>query len=121
MERRYTRTHFLRDAQSLGLSAHLASSRTALRRQRDCLIREHHPDRGGSTEKARDINDTYARMVKWLEARNKPNMHVVAAPADAPQPEATPSSRFFRKAATITFWAVALIASRYVIARKNRG
>ena len=67
MEKRYGRAQFLRDALSLGLPVHLAFSRTALRRQRDHLIREHHPDRGGNNDRAREINEVYARMIRWLD------------------------------------------------------
>jgi hypothetical protein len=68
MSTRYGRFKFLRDAERMGLSARTAFSEVELRRQRDRLMSAHHPDRGGSKEKAAQINDTYTRMRKWLLA-----------------------------------------------------
>ncbi len=68
MSARYGRFKFLRDAERMGLNARTAFSEVELRRQRDRLMSAHHPDRGGSQEKAAQINETYARMRKWLVA-----------------------------------------------------
>lgn len=116
----YGRARFLRDARSLGVPVHLASSRTALRRHRDCLIREHHPDLGGSNDRAREINDTYARMVKWLDARDRPETNKSVTAVEQPAPTAVLPKRFLRKAMAATFWAVTLIASSYVISRTTK-
>jgi len=121
LEKRYGRAQFLRDALSLGLPTHLASSRTALRRQRDRLIREHHPDRGGNNDKAQEINEIYARMNKWLDARYKPGSRQADASLDEPEGEAAPGKpRLFRKAAITALWAVTLIVSTYVGSRKSK-
>ena len=68
MSARYGRFKFLRDAERMGLNARTAFSEVELRRQRDRLMSAHHPDRGGSQEKAAQINETYTRMRKWLVA-----------------------------------------------------
>ncbi len=68
MSARYGRFKFLRDAERMGLNARTAFSEVELRRQRDRLMCAHHPDRGGSQEKAAQINETYTRMRKWLVA-----------------------------------------------------
>lgn len=110
MEKRYRRTQFLKDADSLGLSTDLAFSRTELRRQRDQLIRQHHPDCGGSKDEAGKINEIYGRMIKWLDSRHHD-----------PEPEASRARRLrlLHKAATTALWAAALVASGYVVARKR--
>ncbi len=120
MSRRYGRAQFLRDARSLGVSVRLANSRTALRRERDRLIREHHPDLGGSNDRAREINDVYARMVKWLDARDRPETDTAVPAMEEPAPSAGPPKRFLRKAVAATLWAVTLIASSYVVARTTK-
>jgi hypothetical protein len=38
-----------------------------LRRRRDRLLLAHHPDRGGDSNKAAEINAIYERMVNWLD------------------------------------------------------
>jgi hypothetical protein len=110
LEKRYGRAQFLRDAVSLGLPVHLAFSRTALRRQRDHLIREHHPDRGGNNDRAREINEVYARMIRWLDSRYKPGVRQADLSLDEPQPEAI----------TAALWAVTLAVSSYVASRKSK-
>lgn len=125
MERRYGRTQFLRDAIALGLPIGEAFSRSALRRRRDLLMREHHPDRGGSDERAREINDIYARMIKWLDDRQRPRAETAREDANAAlfhgqsDDGETASSKILRKAASVALWAVTLAASSYV-ARKSR-
>jgi hypothetical protein len=59
----------VQDAAWLGLDAQSAFSRVELRRQRDRLMSEHHPDRGGAEEMAVRINETYERMAGWLAKR----------------------------------------------------
>jgi hypothetical protein len=66
---RYGRAQFVQDAAWLGLNAESAFSRRELRRQRNRLIGEHHPDRGGAEEMAAQINETYERMAAWLAKR----------------------------------------------------
>lgn len=68
---RYRRSDFLIDAEWLGLDARAALSEPELRRRRDELMNLHHPDRGGSVETASRINETYARMSKWLRRRKE--------------------------------------------------
>lgn len=125
MGTRYGRAQFLRDAIALGLPVREAFSRVALRRQRDRLMREHHPDRGGSDERAREINDTYARMIRWLDERQKSptrssdeNPPVRVEGDDAIEEPA--SAKILKKAAAVAIWAVTLAASSYIAARKSR-
>lgn len=126
MQRRYGRAQFLRDAIALGLPVRQAFSRAALRRQRDLLMREHHPDRGGSDERAREINDIYARMIKWLDDRQRPQMRPALDEEAKPisdesrDTQETSSARILRKAASVALWAVTLAASSYIAARKSR-
>lgn len=122
MEKRYGRAQFLRDAVSLGLPVHLAFSRTALRRQRDHLIREHHPDRGGNNDRAREINEVYARMIRWLDSRYKPGARQADLSLDEPQPETISGkhSKILQKATTAALWAVTLAVSSYVASRKSK-
>lgn len=121
MEKRYGRAQFLRDALSLGLPTHLAFSRKALRRQRDSLIREHHPDRGGRNDKAQEINEIYGRMIRWLDQRYRPGLRQSEAVREEPQTEvAAEQAGFLAKAASAIVWAGALIASTYVVAKKSR-
>lgn len=117
MEKRYGRAQFLRDAISLGLPTHLAFSRMALRRQRDRLILQHHPDCGGSAAKAWEINEIYGRMVKWRDE------HYPRERFDEPNPEAarTKHRHALQQAAAVAFSAALLIASGYVITRKTKG
>jgi hypothetical protein len=122
LEKRYGRAQFLRDALSLGLPTHLAFSRTALRRRRDRLIREHHPDRGGNNEKAQEVNEIYGRMSKWLDARYKPGSRQAEASLDEPEGETVPGkhSRLIKKAAAVALWTVTMIVSTYVASRKSK-
>jgi hypothetical protein len=66
---RYGRARFKQDAVSLGLSPEEAKSTIVLRRRRDQLMSQHHPDRGGDVDKAARINAIYARMTRYLNAR----------------------------------------------------
>jgi hypothetical protein len=89
---RYGRMQFVQDAAWLGLDAESAFSRLELRRQRDRLMSEHHPDRGGAEEMAARINETYERMAGWLakrrfrrEGRRLAELEVLATkPSEAP-------------------------------------
>ncbi len=89
---RYGRAQFVEDAAWLGLDAQSAFSRVELRRQRDRLMSEHHPDRGGAEEMAVRINETYERMAAWLakrrfrrEGRRLTELETLATrPAEAP-------------------------------------
>jgi len=118
MEKRYGRAQFLKDAVSLGLPTYVAFSKTALRRQRDRLIREHHPDRGGAENKAQEINETYARMVKWLDSRPKAGSRPLGETEPAPPKRPEP----LHMVATAAVWAAgALIASGFLGSRKKMG
>jgi hypothetical protein len=66
---RYRRTRFLEDAAWLGVPEEAAFSRAELRRRRDQLMAVHHPDRGGDAASAARVNETYKRMVEWLDRR----------------------------------------------------
>jgi hypothetical protein len=92
---RYGRAQFVQDAAWLGLDAKSAFSRVELRRQRDRLMSEHHPDRGGAEEMAARINETYERMAGWLgkrrfrrEGRRLTELEILAA-----RPEEAPAAR----------------------------
>jgi hypothetical protein len=63
----YGRAQFLDDVAWIGLDPDQAFSQSSLRRQRDRLMQDHHPDRGGSEEMAARINVTYSRMSVWLD------------------------------------------------------
>jgi hypothetical protein len=88
-------------------------------------MRLHHPDRGGSDDRAREINEIYARMIKWLDERNRPPVHRPApatdgASVDGSASENTPQKRLLRKAAAVALWAMTVAASSYLATRKAR-
>jgi len=116
MEKRYGRAQFLRDAVSLGLPTHLAFSRMALRRQRDRLILQHHPDCGGSAAKAWEINEIYGRMIKWRDE------HYPRESSVEPELESIRAKRLrsLQQAGTIALSAAILVASGYVFARRTK-
>jgi hypothetical protein len=60
----------LEDAAWLGLPEEAAFSRAELRRRRDQLMAVHHPDHGGEAASAARVNETYKRMVEWLDRRD---------------------------------------------------
>jgi hypothetical protein len=62
-------TQFLEDAAWLGVPEEAAFSRAELRHRRDQLMAVHHPDHGGDAASAARINETYSRMVAWLDRR----------------------------------------------------
>lgn len=66
---RYGRAQFLDDVTWMGLDPEQAFSPSSLRQQRDRLMQDHHPDRGGSEAMAARINVTYSRMTQWLDRR----------------------------------------------------
>jgi hypothetical protein len=78
MAERYGRAQFRQDAAWFGLSPEEAKSSIELRRRRDELMSQHHPDRGGDVEKAARINAVYARMTRYLNARKARRRPVVA-------------------------------------------
>jgi hypothetical protein len=53
----------------LGVPEELVFSRAELRHRRDQLMAVHHPDRGGEAASAARVNETYRRMVDWLDRR----------------------------------------------------
>lgn len=122
LERRYGRAQFLKDAIALGLPVRLAFSRAALRRQRDMLMREHHPDRGGSDDKAQQINDTYARMLRWLDERHARGRGAQIDPDSNSRDEGQRATRTIsptlKKAAQVTVWFVSTVVSGYIAYRK---
>lgn len=123
MERRYGRAQFLRDALALGLPLHQAFSRTALRRQRDLLMRTHHPDRGGSDARAREINEIHERMIKWLDKRHKPRAQPSLDKADSSLSGAAKKDqapKLPNKAAAAALWAVTFAASGYIAAKRAK-
>lgn len=123
MERRYGRAQFLRDALALGLPLQQAFSRTALRRQRDLLMRTHHPDRGGSADRAREINEIHERMIKWLDTRHKPRAPPSPDDGDGRLSGAAKKDKapkLLGKAAAAALWAVTVAASGYIAAKKAK-
>jgi hypothetical protein len=125
VERRYGRAQFLRDALALGLPVRQAFSRTALRRQRDVLMRLHHPDRGGSDDRAREINEIYARMIRWLDGRNRaPGRQAPSASDGVIDHDAgegdSPQKKLLRKAVKAALWAMTAAATSYLATRKAR-
>jgi hypothetical protein len=122
MEKRYGRAQFLKDAVTLGLPTYVAFSKTALRRQRDRLIREHHPDRGGAETKAQEINEIYARMLKWLDSRPKAGSRQAEAPLGGSEPVPPKHPKPLHMVATAAVWAVGvLMASSFLGSRKKMG
>jgi hypothetical protein len=90
----------LEDAAWLGVPEEAAFSRAELRRRRDQLMAVHHPDRGGDAADAARVNETYRRMVEWLDRRE-----ARALASKRPVPEAvakseaeSPSASFLKKA-----------------------
>jgi hypothetical protein len=117
VEKRYGRAQFLRDAVSMGLPAHLAFSRMALRRQRDRLILRHHPDCGGNEDRAWEINEIYGRMVKWRDEHYRPGELL-----DEPEAEENRKRHLhsLRQASAVAITAAIFVASSYVFARKTK-
>jgi hypothetical protein len=126
---RYGRAQFVQDAAWLGLDAQSAFSRVELRRQRDRLMSEHHPDRGGAAEVAVRINETYERMAGWLarrrfrrEGRRLTELEILATkPADAPPGVARSVLAAALQIGAIQLSALALMAAvGYTTFRRRR-
>jgi hypothetical protein len=85
----------LEDAAWLGVPEEAAFSRAELRHRRDELMSVHHPDHGGDAASAVRVNETYRRMVEWLDRRearaSRRPFH-----EDAPKSE-TLSAHFLKK------------------------
>jgi hypothetical protein len=124
---RYGRAQFVQDAAWLGLDAESAFSRRELRRQRDRLMGEHHPDRGGAEEMAAQINETYERMAAWLakrrfrrEGRRLTELESLATrPAEAPVPRRSVSRSVLSAALQIGAIQVSALALMAVVGYKT--
>jgi hypothetical protein len=82
----------------MGLSPDQAASAIELRRRRDELMGQHHPDRGGDFEIAARINETYARMTKFINARAARRARFASVDVD-------PQGDVFRESLKATFHA----------------
>jgi hypothetical protein len=124
---RYGRAQFVQDAAWLGLDAESAFSRPELRRQRDRLMGEHHPDRGGAEETAAQINETYERMAAWLakrrfrrEGRRLTELETLATkPAEAPAPRRSVSRSVLSAGLKIGAIQLSALALMAVVAYKT--
>jgi hypothetical protein len=124
---RYGRAQFVQDAAWLGLDAESAFSRRELRRQRDRLMGEHHPDRGGAEEMAAQINETYERMAAWLarrrfrrEGRRLTELESLATrPAEAPAPRRSVSRSALSAALQIGAIQLSALALMAVVGYKT--
>jgi hypothetical protein len=124
---RYGRAQFIQDAAWLGLDAESAFSRRELRRQRDRLMGEHHPDRGGAEEMAAQINETYERMVAWLakrrfrrEGRRLTELESLATrPTEAPTPRRSVSRSALSAALQIGAIQLSALALMAVVGYKT--
>jgi hypothetical protein len=124
---RYGRAQFVQDAAWLGLDAESAFSRPELRRQRDRLMGEHHPDRGGAEETAAQINETYERMAAWLakrrfrrEGRRLTELETLATkPAEAPAPRRSVSRSVLSAGLQIGAIQLSALALMAVVAYKT--
>ena len=124
---RYGRAQFVQDAAWFGLDAQSAFSRLELRRQRDRLMSEHHPDRGGAEETAAQINETYERMTAWLakrrfrrEGRRLTELETLATkPAEAPAPRRSVSRSVLSAGLKIGAIQLSALALMAVVAYKT--
>jgi hypothetical protein len=124
---RYGRAQFVQDAAWLGLDAESAFSGRELRRQRDRLMGEHHPDRGGAEEMAAQINETYERMTAWLakrrfrrEGRRLTELESLATrPAEAPAPRISVSRSVLSAALQIGAIQLSALALMAVVGYKT--
>lgn len=67
MATRYTHTQFLEDMQLFQLPDDGSFTQAHVKRRRQRLMQEHHPDKGGTKEKAQQINETYERLSAWIK------------------------------------------------------
>lgn len=67
----YTHAQFVEDTRLFELPEDGSFTRADVRRLRDRLMQEHHPDKGGTDEKAQQINATYERLSAWIEAERR--------------------------------------------------
>jgi hypothetical protein len=63
----YTPTQFLEDTQLFELPEDGSFTQAHVKRRRHRLMQEHHPDKGGTKEKAQQINETYERLSAWIK------------------------------------------------------
>jgi hypothetical protein len=110
---RYWRTHFLKDAQRLGLSDEAAFSRAELRRRRDQLMAVHHPDHGGDASMAAEVNETYKRMIEWLDKRQARSG---GAPSAAPVERMQDAAKRPRKKSKLVAGAARIASAAIVVA-----
>lgn len=58
-----------KDVQLFGLEGPEEITQAKLKQARDLLMQKHHPDKGGTHEKAQQINRSYQQLSAWIEAR----------------------------------------------------
>jgi hypothetical protein len=73
MANRYTHAQFLKDIRLFELQGDGGFTKMHVKRGRSQLMQIHHPDKGGTKEKAQQINVTYERLSAWIEA-DKPDL-----------------------------------------------
>ncbi len=49
---------------------HSLITQAKLKQARDLLMQKHHPDKGGTNEKAQQINRSYKQLSAWIESRD---------------------------------------------------
>ncbi|MFZ0509842.1 MAG: J domain-containing protein [Methylocella sp.] len=64
---RYTHVQFLDDTQLFELPEDGSFTQVHVKRRRHRLMQKHHPDKGGTKEKAQQINETYERLSAWIK------------------------------------------------------
>jgi hypothetical protein len=109
----------LEDAVSLGVPEEAAFSKAELRRCRDKLMAVHHPDHGGDAATAARVNETYRRMIEWLEQRDvrasaptRPDGELAPEVIGPPAPSLTTKIRAnFTKVAGAAIVAVAAVVA----------
>jgi len=59
-----------KDVQLFGLEGPEELTQAKLKQARDLLMQKHHPDKGGTNEKAQQINRSYKQLSAWIESRD---------------------------------------------------
>lgn len=66
MANRYTHAQFLEDMRLFELPEDGSITQAQVKRRRGRLMQKHHPDKGGTKEKAQQINETFERLSAWI-------------------------------------------------------
>lgn len=69
MIRHYTRKQFIEDIRLLKLPKNGKFTHADIKQSRSLLLQQHHPDKGGSKEKAQLINSAYDRLEALIVRR----------------------------------------------------